>query len=136
MRNQEKLQGCNNKLIGLMDIIDSECKQKDYEVIITSGKRSPEANAVAGGAPKSDHLDGNAVDFMFSDKPIIFAHVTRLWELVEKGAGLWGYVTKMEIVRDIVNRGTPQARWTNHCHLTVMPEPRTAPPIFFTGVYA
>ena len=135
MRNKEKLQGCNNKLIAVLDYLDTEAKRNGYEVIVTSGKRDPATNKAAGGAPKSDHLDGNAADFMYSDKPIAFAHITDLWALVEKGKGVFAYVTKMEVVRDVIDKGKPTARWANHIHFTAMPTLRTKPPIFFTGVY-
>lgn len=54
---------------------------------ITSGYRTPEANAAAGGAKKSAHLEGKAADF--SDRKRKFAEwcTAHTDELVK--AGLW-----------------------------------------------
>jgi hypothetical protein len=41
---------------------------KLFGVKINSGYRSPEHNAAVGGAPHSDHLSGNAVDFTGSSQ--------------------------------------------------------------------
>ncbi len=48
---------------------------------INSGYRTPEANKAAGGAPKSAHLEGRAVDFADPSKKLskwCLAHLDRL----------------------------------------------------------
>lgn len=48
----------------LMNILGSD---RMSQVVITSGKRSPENNASVGGAQQSRHLTGNAVDIALPD---------------------------------------------------------------------
>jgi len=46
----------------------AEQLSRQFGVKINSGYRSPKHNAEVGGAPNSDHLSGNAVDFVGSPK--------------------------------------------------------------------
>lgn len=126
MLNQEKLQGCNVKVIALADVLDSYARKNKCELIITSGFRSPESNKAAGGSSKSLHMLGLAIDFCFSDKYNIYQHVTPIYEMVRNQTGIFNGVTQMEVCRGIVND-----RWVNHIHLAF----GNGQPIYFTGVY-
>lgn len=52
---------------------------------ISSGYRTPEANKAAGGAPKSSHLEGKAVDFADSKRKFADWCMANLPELQKHG---------------------------------------------------
>ncbi len=54
---------------------------------VSSGFRTPEANKAAGGAPRSSHLEGKAVDFQDTDRKFSTWCLANLNEL--KSIGLW-----------------------------------------------
>lgn len=54
---------------------------------ISSGYRTPEANKAAGGAPKSSHLEGRAVDFVDPKQKFASWCLANLPELQKHG--LW-----------------------------------------------
>jgi len=52
---------------------------------ISSGYRTPEANKAAGGAPKSSHLEGKAVDFVDPKRKLADWCMANLPELQKHG---------------------------------------------------
>lgn len=64
---EDHLNGCSEKIFKLVDQLVLK-----YETIyIESGFRSKTANIDAGGAPKSSHLTGDAIDFRVKNVNII-----------------------------------------------------------------
>jgi hypothetical protein len=128
MINKEKLNGCNEYVLALAGVLESYIQKQGFDIIITSGKRSPAENAAAGGAPDSDHLRGDAFDFYFTDPYIIFRHVTPLYNEILSKTGFFARVSKMEVVRGVIG-----GKWVNHMHLSAVEQPGA--PVYFTGVY-
>lgn len=62
--NSEKLAGCKKEVTMLIDFLHAHFKTN---LTVTSGKRSEEENAKAGGVKNSAHLTGEAVDFVVQD---------------------------------------------------------------------
>jgi len=128
MLNDNKLIGCDERVKSLAYWLDNKAKLLGYELFISSGSRSPEQNRLAGGAPNSLHLRGLAIDFFYTDKDIIFSHVSEIWELVKAQDGVFKGCNVMEVCRGLIN-----GKWINHIHLGFNPD--YAEPVAFTGVY-
>ena len=138
MLNQQLLDGCKQITINGAIELDLYFKaETNSQLILTSGFRTPARNAEVGGAPNSDHTKGLAFDGKSSDQYNIFYHVSNIYKKIIDKDGIFAYVTKMEIVRDVVDKGKPTARWENHLHLSFSETPvLERQEIFFTGTYS
>ena len=61
--NEDKLKNCDAMICNLALVLES----KYNEIKITSGYRSPEYNAKVGGAKRSQHVLGKAIDVIVKD---------------------------------------------------------------------
>lgn len=57
--SDEEANGLDGELMARLDVARDLC---GFPIIITSGARTPEQNAVAGGVSESSHMKGLAVD--------------------------------------------------------------------------
>jgi hypothetical protein len=57
--SDEEAQGLDGELMSKLDVARELC---GFPIVITSGRRTPEQNAAAGGASESSHLSGYAAD--------------------------------------------------------------------------
>lgn len=64
-------------LTALVDAVLDPWRDRCGRLLVTSGWRTPEENAVAGGEPRSQHLTGEAVDVVPLD-----CTQARAWELL------------------------------------------------------
>lgn len=86
-------------------------------VTVTSGYRSPAVNKAVGGSPRSQHLRGEAADFVCADMPTVFDWMSRnvpfdqlIWENGTDKCPAWIHVSycsrnrfmKLRIVRNKV----------------------------------
>lgn len=62
-QNREITGAVKENLLALCRDLLEPIRHKLGPVIVHSGYRCPELNAHIGGAPRSDHMDGNAADF-------------------------------------------------------------------------
>ena len=83
------------RLMRLAGVLEMLRKESQHKIWITSGYRSPASNRRCGGAPHSQHLRGNAVDFravhhVDQGKAHTNDKTAMLHGLVRKNADLWG----------------------------------------------
>lgn len=57
--SDEEAAGLDDELISRLDVARGLC---GFPIVITSGRRTPEQNAAAGGVSESSHMTGMAVD--------------------------------------------------------------------------
>ena len=73
-------------------------------VVVTSGYRTPEYNAIVGGAAKSRHMLGIAADIQISGvKPADVAAYARTLMPTYGGIGIYSTFTHIDIRSDIAN---------------------------------
>lgn len=90
------------KLIELLELVREHFRKP---VIITSGCRCAAHNKAEGGAGKSKHLEGMAVDFIVKDVPVADVH-----DFVINQLDGWGGVGKYPNFVHLDSRDEP-ARW-------------------------
>jgi len=57
--SDEEAKGLDGELMSRLDVARDLC---GFPIVITSGRRTPEQNAAAGGTNESSHMSGLAVD--------------------------------------------------------------------------
>ncbi len=57
--SDDEAAGLDDELMSRLDVARGLC---GFPIVITSGRRTPEQNAAAGGADESSHLSGYAAD--------------------------------------------------------------------------
>lgn len=120
--NEDKLNGCDSKILYLKDYLLTMANDMNTDLIITSGYRSKEYNKSIGGSDKSWHCKGLAIDFYFKNVNV-FKKVTDIYYLCEKQEGDFKGVTEFEVCR---------GKGKQHFHLAFGNEPKLET---FTGVY-
>ncbi len=101
---QEGLNRMNPPALKLMEEVIAYCGEQNIDFLFTSTCRTPEGNRKANGAPKSDHLTGNAFDVVPNGRN--FAQMQQIGgHFKQKYPTLWV---------DIHNKGTG-----SHLHLSV-----------------
>ena len=121
--NEDKLIGCDQRVIDLSKYLDSELSISPLtNLIASSGKRSKAHNEKIGGSPRSYHLLGTAIDFHFENVNV-FKVVTELYYLVQRQEGVFKGVTEFEVCR--------AKNGMQHFHIAF----GERAPRYFTGTY-
>lgn len=102
--------------IDLVKILQEEVRTKyDNAVIIVSAFRTEAYNAMCGGAPKSRHLSGEAIDFTLKDKKLFLDNINNIIkDLLKRGIkGIGVYVENRTTPYLHIDDRTDNCFWIN-----------------------
>lgn len=101
-KNLEYALSIRNRLEGLADFMEKVRELCGCPLLVTSGVRCPELNTAVGGASTSQHMRGQAVDFIPRGKGTIQDHFIKIYKshliydeliLEESGGKIWIHIS-------------------------------------------